>query len=252
MSLATGAIAIAEALRLNPTSVVMLDLNDNALGDAGVDALYETMLASPRLLKLYVGGNTDVTATAARRVATTVRQRAERERRAALERLKLRATSALSAQRSAQLKAIFTQYDDDADGVVKLTLLPAMYHALGHAARQEQTKELVLQLDRPSADTGLIDFATFVLVLERWQETYDQSVVVRNVWRRHAGQRAKVGIDALKAALHDMRKPLPTDNVMSKIVSEISPDDMQLNEEQFNHLLTCWDFLVKATISRRC
>jgi Ran GTPase-activating protein (RanGAP) involved in mRNA processing and transport len=247
-----GAIAIAEALRLNPTSVVMLDLNDNALGDAGVDALYETMLASPRLLKLYVGGNTDVTATAARRVATTVRQRAERERRAALERLKLRATSALSAQRSAQLKAIFTQYDDDADGVVKLTLLPAMYHALGHAARQEQTKELVLQLDRPSADTGLIDFATFVLVLERWQETYDQSVVVRNVWRRHAGQRAKVGIDALKAALHDMRKPLPTDNVMSKIVSEISPDDMQLNEEQFNHLLTCWDFLVKATISRRC
>jgi hypothetical protein len=127
----------------------MLDLNDNALGDAGVDALYETMLASPRLLKLYVGGNTDVSATAARRVATTVRQRAERERRAALERLKLRATSALSAQRAAQLKAVFTQYDDDADGVVKLSLLPAMYHALGHAARHEQTKELVLQIDRP-------------------------------------------------------------------------------------------------------
>lgn len=247
-----GAIAIAAALRQSATSVVMLDLNDNALGDAGVDALYEMMLASPRLLKLYVGGNTDVSASAARRVATTVRQRAERERRAALERLKLRATSALSAQRATQLKAVFAQYDDDADGVVKISLLPAMYHALGHAARHEQTKELVLQIDRPSADTGLIDFATFVLVLERWQETYDQSVVVRNVWRRHAGQRAKVGIDALKAALHDMRKPLPTDNVMSKIVSEVSPDDMQLNEEQFNHLLTCWDFLVKATMTRRC
>jgi Ca2+-binding EF-hand superfamily protein len=247
-----GAIAIASALRQSATSVVMLDLNDNALGDAGVDALYEMMLASPRLLKLYVGGNTDVSASAARRVATTVRQRAERERRAALERLKLRATSALSPQRATQLKAVFAQYDDDADGVVKISLLPAMYHALGHAARHEQTKELVLQIDRPSADTGLIDFATFVLVLERWQETYDQSVVVRNVWRRHAGQRAKVGIDALKAALHDMRKPLPTDNVMSKIVSEVSPDDMQLNEEQFNHLLTCWDFLVKATMTRRC
>jgi hypothetical protein len=25
---------------------------------------------------------------------------------------------------------------------------------------------------------------------------------------------------------------------------------MQLNEEQFNHLLTCWDFLVKATMSK--
>jgi Ca2+-binding EF-hand superfamily protein len=246
-----GAELIAAALRGN-SCVVMLDLNDNALGDVGVHALYDMMDQCPRLLKLYVGGNADVSAAAVRRVTTQVRQRAERERRAVLENLKLRATTSLTPQRAAQLKAAFVQYDDDADGLVKLSLLPAMCNALGHAARQEQTRDILVQLDRPAADTGLIDFATFVVVLQRWQETYDQAVIVRNVWQRHAGQRAKVGVDALKAALLDMRKPLPNDNVMAKIVSEVAPDDMQLDEQQFNHLLTCWDYLLKATVTRRC
>jgi Ran GTPase-activating protein (RanGAP) involved in mRNA processing and transport len=95
-----GAESIAQALRGN-ACVVMLDLNDNALGDAGVHALYDMMDQCPRLLKLYVGGNADVSAAALRRVATTVRQRAERERRAVLENLKLRATASLSPQRAA-------------------------------------------------------------------------------------------------------------------------------------------------------
>jgi hypothetical protein len=32
---------------------------------------------------------------------------------------------------------------------------------------------------------------------------------------------------------------------MDRIISQISPDDMRLDELQFNHLLTCWDYLVR-------
>ena len=55
-----------------------------------------------------------------------------------------------------------------------------------------------------AADTGLIDFPTFVLVLQRWKETYDPAVVLESVWRRKAGARAKVGVDVIKEVLTEL------------------------------------------------
>ena len=61
-------------------------------------------------------------------------------------------------------------------------------------------------IDRPAADTGLVDFATFVLVLERWRSTYDPAVVLRSVWRRKVsgGDDTKVGVDVIKEVLTDV------------------------------------------------
>ena len=68
-------------------------------------------------------------------------------------------------------------------------------------------------IDRPAADTGLVDFATFVLVLERWRSTYDPAVVLRSVWRRKVsgGDDTKVGVDVIKEVLTELHKPIPDD-----------------------------------------
>ena len=69
---------------------------------------------------------------------SALRSRAERARRATLEQEKLRATSALSLEDATSLKALFSKFDRDCDGVVKLALLPAMFQELQLAARSEQ------------------------------------------------------------------------------------------------------------------
>lgn len=77
------------------------------------------------------------------------------------------------------------------------------------------------------------------------------AVVARNVWKSRAGERVKIGVDVIQDVLRDLHKPVPSDKVMERIISQISPDDMQLDEKQFNHLLICWEYLI-ANASKIC
>ena len=74
--------------------------------------------------------------------------------------------------------SIFTSHEKDDAGVVRVARLPQMMQQLGAAAKSEQLQTILKRLDRPSFETGLVDFATFVLILERWHDEFDVNRLV--------------------------------------------------------------------------